>query len=369
MANAAAFRTEYRMKTAQIPVEKTDGFSASPVDPHKRMLGQFFTQKKCWLRHQIKEFIIGSKCSIVYDPFAGSGCLIDAVKNNISQITESVGMDIDNSLGWRVNDSLINIPHIDNSIIITNPPYISNYSARRKKISTDLERYFSSTEYDDVYLLALDKMIEAQDFVVALVPETFVNSTYRHKDRLYSITILEENPFEDTDSPVVVLCFDSISKGYDRIKIYKDDNYICSLKEAESCRLVPNSSIEMKFNSIKGWLAVRCVDNTSPNDRLRFSLKKDMKYDWDNGLKNSSRLLTLIDVKVPEQKKPLFILECNKILEDIRERSHDIILSPFKGNTKNGKRRRRLDFLTCRAIVEKAYEKVVLEIEKKQTKQ
>jgi len=35
------------------------------------------------------------------------------------------------------------------------------------------------------------------------------------------------------------------------------------------------------------------------------------------------------------------------------------MLSPFKGNMKNGVRRRRLDFQTCRAIIERAYHTTV----------
>ena len=77
---------------------------------------------------------------------------------------------MDNSLEWELNDSLISIPHIDNSIIITNPPYLSNYSASRKKIDDKVEKYFSSSSYDDVYLIALDKMTDAQDYVVAIIP-------------------------------------------------------------------------------------------------------------------------------------------------------------------------------------------------------
>ena len=45
-------------------------------------------------------------------------------------------------LNWKYNDSLLNIPHINNAIIITNPPYFSNYSASRKKVSDNLKHYF-----------------------------------------------------------------------------------------------------------------------------------------------------------------------------------------------------------------------------------
>ena len=331
------------------------------VSPKKRTLGQYFTQKRCWLLPQVKKFIAESGCSIVYDPFAGSGCLIKAVQEEVATIHDTKGLDIDSSLGWERNDSLVKIPHIPAAIIVTNPPYISNYSARRKKLNSELEKYFKSTEYDDVYLLALDKMLEAQKHVVAIVPETFINSPYKQKNKLSSITILENNPFEDTDTPVVVLCFDSEEKPYDKIGIYKDGESVCTLGEVERCRARPTNCVRMKFNDPNGWLAVRCVDTTDPACRIHFAYKHEIDYNWDKGLKGSSRLLTLVGIDVPPEKRDCFIQECNKILERMREQSHDIIFSPFKGNMKNGVRRRRLDYLTCRAIIEEAFAKVVAE--------
>lgn len=321
----------------------------------KRTLGQFFTKGDCWLRPQVRRFIIQSGASIAYDPFAGDGCLLRKVQKDINEIRQIEGLDIDKKLGWKWNDSLEGIPHLDDAIIITNPPYISNYSARRKRISESLEKYFKQTEYDDVYLLALDKMLSAQKNVVAIIPETFINSPYRQKARLVSMTILEENPFSDTDTPVVVACFDGRNKDFSEVPVYKDSVYTCTLKEVENARIRPSNTIEMKFNDPNGWLAVRCVDTTNPADTLRFAFKKDIDYDWVKGIKASSRLLTLINVDVPVERRAEMISQCNLILNEIRARSHDIILSPFKGNMKNGVRRRRLDFLTCRAIVEKAY--------------
>ncbi len=45
----------------------------------------------------------------------------------------------------------------------------------------------------------------------------------------------------------------------------------------------------------------------------------------------------------------------NERLSEFRKNTDDILLSPFKGNKKNGERRRRLDYKTARAIIEDAY--------------
>lgn len=358
-------RREFLLGTASATIALAVVESASAdiiTDPelrHKKTLGQFFTEGSCWLRPQVVAFIRATKCKKAYDPFAGTGCLFDPVQQAVPEIEKCIGLDIDRNLGWPINDSLVKIPHEENAVIVTNPPYISNYSAARKKIGTDLKKYFDSTDYDDVYLLALDKMLEAQKNVVAIIPETFINSPYRQKHLLKSITILEDNPFLDTDTPVVVVCFDSIEKPYSEIQIYKDSEFVCTLDDVERCRMVPDNSVKLKFNDPDGWLGVRCVDTTDPNNMLHFDFKENIDYNWEKGIKVSSRLLTLISMDVPEKKRQAFIDECNSILDEVRTRSHDIILSPFKGNMKNGVRRRRLDFMTCRAIIERGYHKVV----------
>ena len=323
----------------------------------KAVLGQFFTKDKLWLKPQIIDFIKSSNCDTAFDPFAGGGHLLKAAEK--LGITKTIGFDIDSNLGWQINDSLISIPYIDDkTIIITNPPYLTNYSASRKKIMANVKKYFDRTIYDDLYLLSLDNMLKSQKFVVAIIPETFINSNFKKKNYLHSITILEENPFDDTETPVIVACFDGVAKDFANIPIYKNSQKVNTLGIIEKLRLTPKNNVNMIFNDIKGWLAVRCVDSTNPNDTIRFDVADNIKYNWDKGIKVSSRLLTLIKVEVPLERREDFLVECNKILNKLRKDTDDIIFSPFKGNAKNGLRRRRLDFKTCRAIIEIAYHRI-----------
>lgn len=322
----------------------------------KIILGQFNTTSDLWLKPQVKEFIEQTKCKIAYDPFAGAGDLLTASREKLG-FRSLIGLDIDESLNWQINDSLLKIPKFDGAIIITNPPYIAKQSASRKKI--DLSKYFSKTKYDDVYLIALDKMLEAQDYVVAIIPESFINSNYKQKNRLSSITILEENPFQDTENPVCVACFDNRIKDFKKVKIYKNDKLINTLDDILNIRIEPKNNINITFNTLKGWLGLRAIDSTDDVKFINFDFKENIKYDWENKIKVSSRHLTLIDIKMPEELKADFIKECNNIIKDIRCKSSDILLTPFKGNTKSGIRRRRLDFRLARAIMEIAYSKVV----------
>lgn len=334
------------------------------MESKKIKLGQFFTKAHSWLKPQIKKFIEESKCSIAYDPFAGAGDLLK-VSQNILGLKEIKGLDIDNSLQWEINDSLLNIPHIENAIIITNPPYIAKQSASRKKI--DLAKYFKNSSYDDVYLIALDKMLKAQKNIVAIVPESFINSSYNEKNKIKSITILEDNPFEDTENPVCVVCFDGIVKKFEDIKVYKNDKFINNLQKILDVRISPLNCMKIKFNSLNGWLGLRAIDSTDDKTFINFDFKENFNYDWKNNIKITSRHFSLIDIDIPENKRQEFINECNEILHEIRKNSSDILLTPFKGNTKNGKRRRRLDFRLARAIMEKATRKICKEQYEQQT--
>ena len=318
----------------------------------KKTFSQYFTKKDLWLKPQIKKFIEDSKCKIVYDPFAGEGDLLKI--SDEYGIEECVGLDIDDSLKWIYNDSLENIPHIDNAIIITNPPYLTKYSASRKHLINDkLNKYFMY--HTDLYQLAIDKILEAQEFAVVIVPETYINSTFfkEHLERIYSITILTENPFADTENPVCVVCFDNVKKIPPYIKVYADDEYLNDYSYFNELKLKPKNDYSIKFNAKEGKLALRAVDLTTADKRIEFMEVDKLKYDLSK-IKVSSRLITIIDLDCSNIELKQLVKECNRILNEYREETKDITLSPFKGNTKDGKRRRRLDYKTARSIIEKA---------------
>lgn len=317
---------------------------------NKKKLGQYFTTKNTWLKSQIKDFIQNSGCTIAYDPYAGNGDLIKI--SHEYGIDNYVGLDIDTSLSWEINDSLKNIPHIKNAIIITNPPYLTIYSAVRKHIEKGLEDYFK--KHTDLYQLAIEKILEAQDYAVAIVPETYINSTYinKYKERLHSITILLNNPFNDTENPVCVVCFDNNNNKTRKTLIFIEEKQVNTLENLNKQRLIPKNNLKIEFNVPTGKLAIRAVDLTTTNHKIEFMNVNKLQYNLQN-IKNSSRLITVVDVEKISNIDTLAD-KCNKILYDFREKTNSLILSPFKGNAKDGTRRRRLDYRTARAIIEKA---------------
>lgn len=318
----------------------------------KKKLGQYFTKKDLWLKKHVVEFIQNSNCTIAYDPFAGNGDLLKV--SSSYGINEIKGLDIDQNLNWEINDSLKKIPHVDNAIIITNPPYLTKYSASRKKLNNKkMGQYFKN--HTDLYQLAIDKMLEAQDYVVAIVPETYINSKFfnEHLSRVYSVTILTENPFDDTENPVCVVCFDNIEKVPPQIKVYADEEYLNDYSYFKGLKLTPKNNYSIRFNVKDGKLALRAVDLTTNDKKIQFYETKDLNYDLSK-IGNSSRLITIIDLDCSDIDICELVNECNRLLEDYRKRTKDVTLSPFKGNTKEGNRRRRLDYRTARCIIEMA---------------
>ena len=318
----------------------------------KVVLWQFFTKNNIWLRPHIQKFIeqyIDSK-EIVFDPFAGDG---DLLKLWIELgFKKEKWYDIDTNLNWKMNDSLINIPKIQNSFIITNPPYLTNYSAKRKWVFSEVQKYFDECCYDDLYKLALEKILENNKYWVAIIPETFMNSTF-NKSRLTSITILEENPFLDTENPVCVICFNNKKKNLDEIKMYKNDTYLWTLEYFENMRLKPTKKIDMKFNDINWEIALRAIDMTKDNKQISFMKKSDLDYNL-SGIKQSSRLITIININIKNYNLDELIRTANNYLKNYREETQDILFSPFKWNTKSGSRRRRIDYKSARAILEES---------------
>ncbi len=317
----------------------------------KQSLGQFFTRNDFWLKNHVLDFIKSTSAKIAYDPFAGNGDLLKVAKR--IGFKKTLGLDIDEALNWKYNDSLLDIPRINDSIIITNPPYLTNYSAKRKGLYENVRKYFDFCKYDDIYQLAIEKCF-ANDFGVMIVPETFINSGFS-KNRLRSITIIEDDLFGDTENPVCVICFDNRIKTYEQIDIYKNNELFGSLGYFEKMRRTPRKDVNIKFNSPEGQIALRAVDTTDPKRPISFMRREEIDYDLTS-IKESSRLITVIELNIDNTVLDGVIERSNNLLCDFRKKTNDVLLSPFKGNKKNGERRRRLDYLTARSILEDAYE-------------
>lgn len=311
----------------------------------KKQLGQYFTKNNVWLNDNLLSFIKSKNINTIVDPFAGGGDLLTPFK----QSYEILGYDIDPNLGWPVNDSLKNIKKISNSLCLTNPPYMAKTTTKRFKVSANYKYFLDYPEYTDLYLIALHQCIKSFDYIAAIIPETFISSKF-FKNNLHSITILENNPFKDTDFPTVLCIWDKTTIFND-IKIFNHDEFIGYYKNIlENIPSNDNNIVDIKFNCVYGQIGLIGIDGGKEGQYIRFCNKEEIKVEE---IKNSSRLRTriFIDVDLNDQQIKNLIKYLNNYLQTLRQKTRDVVLSPFKGNNSLGKRRRRLDYKTAEKII------------------
>ena len=339
----------------------------------KRNLGQYFTRDDVWLRPHIVEHLrsLLVRYNTCLDPFAGDGHLLNVAA---SLGFEVVGHDVDGVIcaanGWgEPNDSILHVPLHADAFVLTNPPYLAKNSAKR--MDAPAQSYFRpgavlpltnahASTLDDLFKLAIEQTLVQYDDSVWIVPESVVQDMEHlphWKTRLHSLTVLEDNPFIDTEHPVCVLVF-SVSKPSG--ELWKNDTRLGSYQDIWSrhneTRAYPRDATTMRFNSPTGNLGYRAVDGTKADGsmRIRFCLGDELGYDRQR-IKVSSRHLTYIDVDLEGDELVAVIEEANRQIEAYRTATQDVFLTAFMGNTKTGVRRRRMDYFLARRLFNAAY--------------
>ncbi len=321
------------------------------IDGRRAVSGKFYTQKASWLTAPVREFIENhtKKNKYVLDPFAGGGDLLNSLSQRYKIICE--GYDLPGGK-WPVNDSLVHIPNPHAALICANPPYLAKHSAQRKGVFEKVRRHY--VKYYDLYETAIARCMEAAEAAVFIIPETFLHSGFP-KNQLKAVSVITDNPFNSTENPVCAACFESSERdGANNAKIYIGDQYICAMSALRRNRKSGGRNKTIVFNDPSGNIALKAVDGVNPHDRIRFEKSEGFYYGRER-VKSSSRLLTYISIKdIDGNNIERLLKTLNQNLEKARAETADLLLSPFKGNNKAGKRRRRLDYSLARQLIEQS---------------
>jgi hypothetical protein len=326
------------------------------VDIDKVSLGSFYTTKSGWLTDQVRHFLekaLSESNGNLLDPFAGDGHLLEAIKSDSVLgriVSQATGFDIQGD-AFPFNDSLVAIPNPQRAVIVTNPPYLANHSAKRKGVDQLVAKYFDGSSQKNLYRIALEKALESADYVVAIIPETFLLSTFT-KHRLELAVVIQDSLFGDTDAPALVACF--TKERCADAHIFTGNQSIGNLSEILALRdsIAPKQKIV--FNEPTGRIGLRAVDGSDGKSPIAFVAAVDFIYPAES-VAVSSRLMTYLDLpEFSDAEISKLIAEANAVLSQIREASSDLVLAPFKGNDKNGRRRRRLDYALARRILNMA---------------
>ena len=310
------------------------------VPDSKRENGQYFTRGNCFALSSFREWFESipnyNKITLI-EPFAGCG--------NIPKLMKEAGY----TNKWAMFDLYPQQPHIltrdsirgcpSGDCIITNPPYLARNSAKRRGLK------FPDTKYDDLYKLALERMLDSALYVAAIIPESFITSGL-FLNRVSRIISLKIKMFDDTDCPVCLALFSPA----DEPVVYSDDAIVGSI--AELRRHLPASQATMglwSFNDSAGDIGLIAIDDTRTAS-IRFVRGDSIP---SNIVKSSSRSITRVSGDGTYSIDGI-IASANDILGKLRKDTQDVFLTAFKGIRRDGMYRRRLDFGLARRILDVA---------------
>jgi hypothetical protein len=327
------------------------------IDADKVSRGSFYTTDPSWLNEPVRLFLeealVASKGRVL-DPFAGDGHLLELVGEvfrGVEPQLQATGFDISGS-SWPLNDSLVSIPNPSGAVILTNPPYLANHSAKRKGVDSLVNKYFELSSQDNLYKIALEKSLDASDYVVAVIPETFLLSSF-DKSRLVRAVVIEGELFGDTEAPALVACFGP--ENTSDAEIYVGSEFALTVSELKKIRTpILEKKHKRVFNDPSGRIGLRAVDASDGIQLIEFYQAKDFQYPVKS-VKVSSRLMTYLEIPSLRDSDVMEVVsKANEVLREIRSSSMDLALAPFKGNDLNGRRRRRLDYALARIILDTA---------------
>lgn len=354
----------------------------------KQQLGQFFTTNAKYILQGLEYCVINKECT---DPFAGNGDLIKWAKEN--QAKSIIGYDIDSKYVDNKdilrNDSILNPSKY--KFVITNPPYLYVNKANKEV----KERYFKHNNFDDLYLIAINSILESEEGIL-IVPINFLSAQnskeirkkFLEKFEIVKINYFKNNVFADTTINVIALYYKKKEikgdinnietivfpeKNGINIKIEKKYNWIIggdflkkierqtnllNIYRLEAKHLMQgNNKIKvakgnLKFENIdfvddkakelieKNIILLKAIDSGSKEGKI--ALDNIKKYDIDALIsKQTSRhqihLIFKNKIKIEEQERIIELF--NNKIEELREQYFSLFLTNYRDND-----RKRISF-------------------------
>ncbi|MCE2415841.1 hypothetical protein J4G07_17810 [Candidatus Poribacteria bacterium] len=310
----------------------------------KRASGRYYTRGNPF---QLEPFQTWAKASnlehqTILEPFAGAKDIPRLIDAAHLQCCGWTFFDIEpGAEGIVQRDTLADFPKRFNACI---------NSATRRGLP-----FPEATRYDDLYKYALEQCLAHCEWVAAIIPEAFIRSGL-FLERLCDFISLvpqkegkteEENKkrdtsymFEDTEHPVGLALFEPDATS--DVRIWRNNQFLGTMRELREHLPQPSSNRDIVFNDRRGNLGLIAIDNTV-SASIRFCPPEELK---DYPIRVHCRSITKIGVPWRVDIDML-----NTRLKTIREKTHDVFLTAFKGIRRDGHYRRRLDWALARAIV------------------
>lgn len=319
----------------------------------KRANGRYYTRGNPFQLTPFKKWAEDSGLigQTVLEPFAGAKDIARLIDSAHISCKDWAFYDIEpGEKGINQRDTLMHFPTGFN-ICITNPPWLARNSATRRGIP-----FPKNACYDDLYKYALEKCLMHCQWVAAIIPEAYIRSglfserlcdfislvpqTQQKPYKLNGIPAVS-NMFEDTEHPVGLALF-SPDITLD-VNVWRNNQQLGRLSELRRHLPMPSRNRSIVFNEPEGNLGLIAIDNTV-SASIRFCPPAEL---GEYHVRHHCRSITKIGV--PWR---LDIDNLNSRLSSIREKTHDVFLTAFKGLRRDGKYRRRLDWALARSIID-----------------
>ena len=319
----------------------------------KRANGRYYTCGNPFQFEVFSRWAIDSKLEqqIILEPFAGAKNIPQLINATHLKCQDWEYFDIaPGAEGITRRDTLTDFPEGFN-VCITNPPWLARNSATRRGLP-----YPEETHHDDLYKYALEKCLAHCPWVAAIIPEAFIRSGLflkRLRDFISLVPQRQHNAnqedniietssmFEDTEHPVGLALFTpDITSD---VRVWRNNQLLGKLSELRMHLPISSRNRSIVFNEPKGNLGLIAIDNTV-SASIRFCPPAEL---GEYRVGQQCRSKTKIGVPWRVDIKTL-----NSRLTAIREKTHDVFLTAFKGLRRDGHYRRRLDWALARAIID-----------------
>ena len=315
----------------------------------KQKLGQFYTTNYDYI---LQNLYIPENITKIIEPFAGNGDLLNYIKDK--EYYEIECYDIEPKKDYIIKkNTILNPPDINNSFILTNPPYL----ARNK--STDKE-LFDKYKTNDLYKCFIEILIINECLGgILIVPLNFICSIRKNdidlrkkfisKYNIITLNIFEEQVFEDTSYTICSFQFEKKEQEKEikvhiypsninfNIKLNKNNNYkiggdIYNLEQNEKYKIDRATKLYDNKDNFTNIL-VKCIDDTI-NNKIGLKIIDDKIRDKyiDNTPKLSARSYAILVIKpkitITQQEKLVELF--NNFLNEKRENCNSLFLSNYR---------------------------------------
>ena len=177
---------------------------------NKKLKGQFYTVNVDYI---FQDLPFPNKGKKIIEPFAGNGDLISWLKKKSKLPIEAFDIEPKKTF-IRLQDTLKNPPDYDDSLVITNPPYLARNKCKDKII-------FDMYNINDLYkafLLSISGLFNLPEGGIIIIPAGFFFSprdidlncrnNFLSKFKILQVRYFEEAVFPDTKTTVVAFSFE-----------------------------------------------------------------------------------------------------------------------------------------------------------------